>query len=539
MKEVTRIHIAKTSYDIETGAKKILETYLKTLEAYSDDTDIIDDIEIRITEILLERSVKKNGVITEADVKALKQQLGEPHEFMGEGDIAIGAVKNEIEDDDASRKLYRNLDNAVFGGVLSGVAAFFKINPVWVRLIFILVAFASFGTAILVYIVLWIAVPPAKTAADKLQMTGRPVTITSIRELNENEAGKTASQNANVNPRRVATMLSGIVCVFGALGAASLTLVGAFAVAFGHHGIFENPGSGFFIAAYVLAIVSGTLLTVLFILLAYASFAQKMTKRVLVSVSVVTVLGLATFGTAVGLTQYGSVRYDNLVKANTHDTTITFPNDGKAATGIAVDAPGVDVDYIVDPTRTSASMRAISENVKDGTATLTMEGKTLKLKATKVRSDMCVALWCDSPQQVVTIYGPALEQITTSQKSDISYRPQVQQQLTVNASESSDVVITKGSIDTLNIDASDGSEVSATGSAVAHVAATVKSGATLEFGTIETLALTDQKACPSNSLSSIEVWQVSGGAVTLNGVMTEAKSKTLNCTRLSVESEDQ
>jgi phage shock protein PspC (stress-responsive transcriptional regulator) len=538
MKEVTRIHIAKTSYDIETSAKKILETYLKTLEAYSDDTDIIEDIEIRITEILLERGVKKNGVITEADVKALKQQLGEPHEFMGEGDIAIGAVKSEQEDDDVSRKLYRNTDNAVFGGVLSGIAAFFKINPVWVRLIFILVAFASFGTAILVYIVLWIAVPPAKTAADKLQMTGRPVTITSIRELNENEAGKLTDSNANVNPRRVATVLSGIACVFGALGAASLTLIGAFAVAFGRHGIFENPGSGFFIAAYVLAIVSGTLLTVLFILLAYASFAQKMTKRVLISVSVVIVLGLATFGTAVGLTQYGSVRYDNLVKANTHDTVIAFPSEGKNVTGINIDAPGIDVQYIVDPLRVSASMRAISENAKDGTATLSVEGKTLKLKATKVRSDMCVALWCDSPQQVVTIYGPALEQIATSQKSDIEYRPMVQQQLAIHTSESSDVTITKGSIDTLTIDASDGSEVSASGAAVAHVQATVKSGATLEFGTIESLALTDQKACPSNSLSSIEVWKVSGGTIMLNDVATEAKSKTLNCTRLSVESED-
>jgi phage shock protein PspC (stress-responsive transcriptional regulator) len=538
MKEVTRIHIAKTSYDIETSAKKVLETYLKTLEAYSDDTDIIEDIEIRITEILLERGVKKNGVITEADVKALKQQLGEPHEFMGEGDIAIGAMKNEQEDDDVSRKLYRNTDNAVFGGVLSGIAAFFKINPVWVRLIFILVAFASFGTAILVYIVLWIAVPPAKTAADKLQMTGRSVTITSIRELNENEAGKLTDSNANVNPRRVATVLSGIACVFGALGAASLTLIGAFAVAFGRHGIFENPGSGFFIAAYVLAIVSGTLLTVLFILLAYASFAQKMTKRVLISVSVVIVLGLATFGTAVGLTQYGSVRYDNLVKANTHDTVIAFPSEGKNATGISIDAPGIDVQYIVDPLRVSASMRAISENAKDGTATLSVEGKTLKLKATKVRSDMCVALWCDSPQQVVTIYGPALEQITTSQKSDIEYRPMVQQQLSIHTSESSDVTITKGSIDTLTIDASDGSEVSASGAAVAHVQATVKSGATLEFGTIESLALTDQKACPSNSLSSIEVWKVSGGTIMLNDIAIEAKSKTLNCTRLSVESED-
>src|SRR5690606_2089133 len=134
MKEITRIHIAKTPYDIELAAKKSLAAYMKALEAYSEDAEIIEDVELRITEILAERGIQKGGVITEADVRALKEQLGDPSEFMGEGDMAVGPETTS----DGSRKLFRDTDHALLGGVLSGIAAFFKINPLWVRLLFII-----------------------------------------------------------------------------------------------------------------------------------------------------------------------------------------------------------------------------------------------------------------------------------------------------------------------------------------------------------------------------------------------------------------
>ncbi len=95
MNEVTRIHIAKTAYDIEIAAKKQLEKYIKSLEAYTQDSDVLTDIEIRMTEILGERGVKPGGVISSDDVSALRKQLGEPYEFAdGEGDIAVGPEEN-------------------------------------------------------------------------------------------------------------------------------------------------------------------------------------------------------------------------------------------------------------------------------------------------------------------------------------------------------------------------------------------------------------------------------------------------------------
>ena len=110
MNEITRIHIAKTAYDIEIAAKKQLEKYIKSLETYAQDADVVTDIEIRITELLAERSIKPGGVINSEDVSALRKQLGEPYEFAGEeGDIAVGS-ENE---NSGTRRLYRSTDNAV------------------------------------------------------------------------------------------------------------------------------------------------------------------------------------------------------------------------------------------------------------------------------------------------------------------------------------------------------------------------------------------------------------------------------------------
>jgi translation elongation factor EF-Tu-like GTPase len=78
MKEITRIHIAKNPYDIEIDAKKALQKYINRLESYTDDAELLEDVEIRVTELLAERGIDANGVITSEDVTAIRTQLGEP-----------------------------------------------------------------------------------------------------------------------------------------------------------------------------------------------------------------------------------------------------------------------------------------------------------------------------------------------------------------------------------------------------------------------------------------------------------------------------
>ena len=173
MKDITRIHIAKVAYEIELPAKKKLEAYISQLEAYAQDTDVLEDIEIRITELLLERGIKQNDVIASADVTAVTEQLGDPKEFMTDGDVIV----EEVPTGETKKKLYRNTDTALVGGVLSGAASFLGINPIWTRLAFVVLTFFSFGLALLAYVVFWFIVPPARPAAEKLSRAGTPVTL--------------------------------------------------------------------------------------------------------------------------------------------------------------------------------------------------------------------------------------------------------------------------------------------------------------------------------------------------------------------------
>ena len=153
MNEITRIHIAKTPYDIEVIAKKEIEKYIKSLTSYANDVELLNDIEIRITELLADRGVMSNGVISNDDVTAIREQLGEPEDFIGDqSEKTFTGNKNDASENLVERKLYRNVDNAVLGGVLSGIASFFRIDSVWTRLAFVILFIMSAGTLTLVYI---------------------------------------------------------------------------------------------------------------------------------------------------------------------------------------------------------------------------------------------------------------------------------------------------------------------------------------------------------------------------------------------------
>lgn len=533
MKEITRIHIAKVPYDVEIVAKKSLEAYLKTLEAYSNDTEIIDDIEIRITEILADRGVGRGGVITGEDVTALKQQLGEPSEFMEDG-AAIGY--NEVETHSATtRKLYRSTDNAILGGVMSGIAAFFGINVLWIRLIFIIVALMSFGAAILVYAVLWIVVPPAKTAADKLQMIGKAVTVSSIRALNENEEVK--SRSTNVAGRRIMVTLFGTASILGALAALAITGGATFAILMQRGNIFTaDGGANFFIAAFILAIISGLLLSALFILLAYASFTQKASRRVIISVCIVIALGVASFGTAVGLVQYGTLRHAAVVRANTHDAVIHLPSGSQMMKSLVVATTNIKVRYIVVDGGPTASLSTYAQNgtVDANKVNTTLENGILTLQADKSLEQTCTSMWCRDTQPIITIYGPALDSITADQKSLFDYAATNQPKLAISAQQLSDVTISAGMIAELDVAVLKDASIDATNATVSTAKIDIRSAANLTMGTIENLGLTSQEACPEGNKSILDIEQVSSRQMLINGGMVQASSTNLACTDIVI-----
>lgn len=540
MKEVTRIHIAKIPYEIEVGAKKEFEQYLKALENYSGDADILTDVEIRITEILEERGVKKNDVITMADIETLKEQLGEPREFKTDDGIASDDVQEP--NGDTNRKLFRDTDRAVFGGVLAGVAAFFKVNPAVVRILFIIVALASFGTALLVYAVLWIAVPPARTAADKLQMAGRSVTVESIREFNESDEGKKDVQAGA--SRRVALVILGIFSVVGACIAAMATLTAAFAVFFGsqHYVIEAGTGARYLVSAFGLAVTSGTLLTVLFILSAYASFAQKLTKRVLVSICVVIVAGLVTFGGAIGLAKYGSYQHNYYVDANTRSQTVSLPAATRSVSSLMLDSDGVQVKYFATDSTPYAQLHAVVKNEADlPSVQMRIEGKTLHVSATQKQNDTCrkTLWWCGDSQPTLEIHGPMLAMLSADNNSMIEYQTNSQESMRLSAKDNAAVTVLPGTIKSLTVQEGSDSVVSLTQATVYALSVTnIGSSSNLEAGTVRSLDVKDEGSCPSHVRSArVSVWKITDGGLTFNGQKKSAATMDSGCTEIDIEGE--
>ena len=133
MKEVTRMHLAKTPYSVEVDAKKALEGYLAAIEkTMRAEPEVMREIETRMVELLAERGVAKDGVISLDDVNALKTQMGDPKEFSENGETRESSNETVESPSDMHRKsqkrLMRDTQQGVLSGVCSGLAAYFGID---------------------------------------------------------------------------------------------------------------------------------------------------------------------------------------------------------------------------------------------------------------------------------------------------------------------------------------------------------------------------------------------------------------------------
>ena len=80
------------------------------------------------------------------------------------------------------RRLFRDKDDAFLGGVASGLGYYLGVSTALIRILFVLFTFLT-GYALLIYLVLWICIPEAKTAAQKLEMRGEAATIDNIKRF--------------------------------------------------------------------------------------------------------------------------------------------------------------------------------------------------------------------------------------------------------------------------------------------------------------------------------------------------------------------
>jgi len=194
MKKIININLASRLIPIEDSAYEILRQYLDSLKRYfakeEGGDEIVSDIESRIAEIFQDKLKKGAHCITDEDVVAVKVSMGTPEQFDDEpqGKSQSGSEAGSAEPYIQPRKrLYRDGDNKVLGGVCSGLGAYFNIDPVIFRIVFALLAIGGFGTGILVYFILWVATPEANTVAEKLEMRGERVDLNNIKASIQDE----------------------------------------------------------------------------------------------------------------------------------------------------------------------------------------------------------------------------------------------------------------------------------------------------------------------------------------------------------------
>lgn len=193
MKKTIDINLAGLRFALDEDAYQRLNAYLRALEAQLGQTpgkeEILADIEGRIAELFTANLNAGKQVINLAEVDAVVATMGAPEDFAGD-DAEGGRFTEEWQPAGANgatkKRLFRDADDRVVGGVASGLAAYFDIDPVVVRLVWAASIFLG-GLGAWLYVIMWVVVPPARTTADRLRMRGEKVNWKNIQKTVEEE----------------------------------------------------------------------------------------------------------------------------------------------------------------------------------------------------------------------------------------------------------------------------------------------------------------------------------------------------------------
>lgn len=192
MNKVFNINLGGYPFVIDDVAYDKLDEYLISLEEYFSDSEgceeIVSDIESRMAELFKER-LKRRKVVSMKDLNEVIDIMGRPEQFEEDNHATLGAAASDRNKFDirTGKRLYRNTDDKVLAGICSGLSAYLGIeDPIWMRLVFVL-AFFGLGFGVIPYIILWIVVPEALTAGDRLSMRGEAANVSNIARTVEEE----------------------------------------------------------------------------------------------------------------------------------------------------------------------------------------------------------------------------------------------------------------------------------------------------------------------------------------------------------------
>lgn len=200
MKKLENIELQGTHFPIEQNAYAVLEKYLKSIRkhfsTFDDSEEIIDDLECRIAEkFSTEILTKRHKTVTLKDVNTIIDDIGKVEDMGG---------KDEEDADTPTpartKKFYRSTDSVLIGGVAGGIAQYLNIDVTIVRLLFLLSMLLG-GYTLILYVILWLITPEAKTETEKMQMRGDAITLEKLEKNIASRLGKMPEQAQKVRDK--------------------------------------------------------------------------------------------------------------------------------------------------------------------------------------------------------------------------------------------------------------------------------------------------------------------------------------------------
>lgn len=189
MKKTINVAIGGCSFTIDEDAYNTLNDYLerfkKALNDSSTSADVIDELEGRIAD-LLKGKLGGREVVDNRMTQEVIAGLGFPQGYNPEADEQTDGQASQTEAQTSYerpvRKLFRDTDDRKIAGVCSGLALFLGVDVTLMRVLF-LVALICGSAGFWIYLVIWIAAPEARTAAEKCELRGIPATAENIRRF--------------------------------------------------------------------------------------------------------------------------------------------------------------------------------------------------------------------------------------------------------------------------------------------------------------------------------------------------------------------
>jgi phage shock protein PspC (stress-responsive transcriptional regulator) len=485
MDKITRIHIAKVPYEIGADAEHTLRKYLDDIRDELDAEladEIMADIETRITEILSDRTIHRDGIITDGDITAIRDQLGSPEQFTDHEDTDTKQQAAQSQ----GKRLFRDTDNAYIGGVASGIGAYFAIDPLFIRLAFIGLTFVS-GLGIIMYVLLWLLVPDAKTSSDKLQMRGKPVTVAALQQY-RSTAQRTV---ASLRIKAVARVICKAARLLFTVAVAGFVLVLLSAIGIGTAALYTKPLSQLYHAYHLNYVLLGLLWTVVLMVVGILfvsllriwgrrSALLKITVATLAGVLVLTLAGVATVSPFIVnyyKDQYGGNRLQ--VAIPVHQTTAITPAN------LIVDA---DRNLVVSYQVTTQPLHATYQSypgMNPPDISITNKGGTLTVQATQLSNvaPSCLLDWCRQVYVPVhmTLYGPALQKFSVNGGAELDFGDTTTNNITLTAQHGSNLTIGNSYGSNLIIDAQSGAIIDASDTTAQSATITVDSNS-MVFG---------------------------------------------------------